>query len=76
MSKRLTEGQRKARACIRAAVREVIRRVDEFDCRRNGIEFSADFHLSCVHDQSARFDKPPGTVLVDCPVYSGRIVRR
>lgn len=76
MSKQLTEGQRLARATVRAAMREVIRRVDEFDCRRNSIQFTAQFHLSCVHDQSARFGNPPGTNLVDVPVYSGAIERR
>lgn len=74
MGKKLTDGQKKARAAVRAAAREVIRRVDEMDWRRECTEFAADFHLSCIRYDKALFYGKPASM--DMPIYSGHIVRR
>jgi hypothetical protein len=76
VGKKLTEGQKKARACVRDAARAVLREVDAYDSRRNAVEFTAWFHLDCIMDQSQSFDKPLKTVLVNWPVFPGSITRR
>lgn len=74
MAKRLTEGQKKARAAVRRAAREVIRRVDEMNWRKECVEFAADFHLSCIRYDKAKIYGEP--CAMDYPVYSGHIVCR
>lgn len=75
MTKRLTEGQKKARETIRAAAREVVRQVDEMNCRKNATEFTAWFHLDCVSfDERHKYN---GHLIgQNVPVFSGAITRR
>lgn len=47
MAKKLTSGQKAARAAVRAAAREVIAKVDSMKGRRESNEFTAHFHLDC-----------------------------
>jgi hypothetical protein len=47
MAKKLTAGQKKARALVRDAAKRVIAELDLYESRRNCVEFDVHFHLSC-----------------------------
>lgn len=52
MTRRLTDGQKKARAVVRAAAKKLIQELDAYSGRRESVLFEAHFHLECW-----RFDK-------------------
>ena len=67
--KRLTDGQRKARAAVKEAARRVIAEVDALTWRKECVEFRADFHLSCIRYDAATSSL--GRVRSDMPIYRG-----
>ncbi len=46
MSKKLSAGQKKARAMVREAAKRVIAEFDLYECRRDAVEIDIHFHLS------------------------------
>ena len=68
MAKKLTDGQRLARAAVRAAARDVIKKLDELECRRECVFFETHFHLKCWRfDRGHAFGRP---IQSGMPVYA------
>lgn len=67
MTKRLTEGQKRARTVIREATRKMIAELDEWRRNEAYIDFTADFHLACIrYDSSTWMGRPIGC---SWPIY-------
>jgi hypothetical protein len=67
MTKKLTEGQKRARAVIRAATRRIIAELDEWRDPDRYVDFTADFHLDCIrYDGQLYAGRPWGT---SWPIY-------
>jgi hypothetical protein len=66
MTKRLTAGQKTARATIRAAVAKMLKELDEWRGAAY-VEFQTDFHLACIRYDTATYqDRPIGC---NWPIY-------
>lgn len=69
MTKKLTEGQKRARSVIKASVREMLRELDTWRSNEAYIDFTTYFHMDCI-----RRDLCPGGQSWPIYVTKGNVV--
>lgn len=59
MTKRLTEGQKLARAAIKASVRKLLKELDTHRSNEAYVDFTTYFHMDCVRYDLAKIYGEP-----------------